>query len=98
MILQPGQIVYSKAGRDKGAPFVVVSVDGDFAYIINGKDRPLARAKKKKAKHIQPTNDIDTALAAKLASGAYVNDSEINKLLKPYSRSQGGNECLRTTS
>ena len=84
MFLQIGQIVYSKAGRDSGALFVVVAVDGDFAYIVNGADRPLARAKKKKSRHIQPTNHINQAIAAKLTSGAYVNDSEIVKLLKAY--------------
>ena len=81
MLLQTGQIVYSKAGRDCGAPFVVVAVDGGYAYIVNGESRPLAHAKKKKAKHIQPTNVIDKDMAAKLNSGAYVNDAEVKKLL-----------------
>ncbi|MCL2674214.1 MAG: KOW domain-containing RNA-binding protein [Defluviitaleaceae bacterium] len=86
MLLQVGQIVYSKAGRDSGNPFVVVAVDGDYAYIVNGDSRPLARAKKKKSKHIQPTNDIEHAFAAKIAAGVYVNDAEIVKLLKVYNR------------
>ena len=86
MSLQVGQIVYSKAGRDCGGAFVVVALDGDFAYIVNGEDRPLARAKKKKKRHIQPIGNIDQTLAAKLASGAYVNDAEIVKLLKAYER------------
>jgi len=89
MLLQTGQIVTSKAGRDQGLAFVVVAVDGDFAYIVNGGSRPLARAKKKKAKHIQPTNYVDVALAAKLTSGAYVNDAEIVKLLKKYAQTAG---------
>ena len=85
MLLQIGQVVYSKAGRDNnGAPFVVVAVDGDFAYIVNGESRLLSRAKKKKSKHIQPTNHIDTAIAAKLISGVYINDAEIVKTLKAY--------------
>jgi len=87
VLLQTGQIVYSKAGRDQGAPFVVVAVDGDFAYIVNGEGRPLARAKKKKIKHIQPTNDIDATLAAMIASGEHINDARIVKLLKRYYRS-----------
>ena len=82
MLLQTGQIVYSKAGRDRGTPFVIVAVEGDFVYIVNGESRPLARAKKKKGKHIQPTNDVEHELAAKLAAGTYVNDAEIVKLLK----------------
>ena len=84
MFLQIGQIVYSKAGRDKGEPFVVVAVDGDFAYIVNGGRRPLARAKKKKVRHIQPTNHTDSNIAAKLMSGAYVNDAEMVKILEAY--------------
>jgi ribosomal protein L14E/L6E/L27E len=84
MLLQAGQVVFSKAGRDLGAPFVVVSAQDSFAYIVNGTTRPLARAKKKKAKHLQPTNTIDLALGAKLVSGAYVNDAEIVKFLKTF--------------
>ncbi|MCL2618598.1 MAG: KOW domain-containing RNA-binding protein [Defluviitaleaceae bacterium] len=84
MLLQIGQIVYSKAGRDRGEAFVVVDVDGEFAYIVNGTSRPLARAKKKKARHIQPTNHTDEALAAKLGSRAYINDAQIVKTLQAY--------------
>ena len=84
MLLQIGQIVYSKAGRDSGTPFVIVSVEGDYAYIVNGDSRPLARPKKKKGKHIQPTNDVEHALATKIATGAYVHDAEIVKLLRVY--------------
>ena len=85
MLLQIGQIVYSRAGRDNnGSPFVVVALEGDYAYIVNGKSRPLTRAKKKKARHIQPTNNIDQDLVVKLTSGACINDAEIVKILKAY--------------
>ena len=84
MLLKIGQIVYSKAGRDSGNPHVIVAVDGDYAYIVDGNSRPLARAKKKKGKHIQPTNDIEHAFAAKIEASAYVNDAEVVKLLKAY--------------
>ena len=84
MLLQAGQIVYSKAGRDHGTAFVVVATDGDYAYIVDGESRVLTRPKKKKSKHIQPTNYVDIGIAARLVSGAYVNDAEIVKLLKAY--------------
>ena len=53
-----GQIVYSKCGRDKGQPFVIVSVKDDFVYLVNGGSRPLGKPKKKKGKHVQPTLTI----------------------------------------
>jgi len=34
-----GQIVISKAGRDKGDYFVVMDVKGEYAYLANGKNR-----------------------------------------------------------
>ncbi len=53
-----GQVVYSKCGRDKGLPFVIVSVCNDFVYLSDGDYRKFNCPKKKKIKHIQVTNDI----------------------------------------
>lgn len=49
-----GEFAISKAGHDKGKIYVVVGVEGDFAYLANGKERTIANPKKKRLKHIQP--------------------------------------------
>ncbi|MGN0642633.1 MAG: hypothetical protein ACI4JJ_05750 [Huintestinicola sp.] len=57
-----GMIVRSGAGRDKGKFLVVVAADEEFAYLADGKERRLERPKKKRLKHVKPTNTvIDTS-------------------------------------
>lgn len=48
-------IVRSRAGRDRDEWFVVLSVEGDFAWVANGKSRTLARPKRKRLKHLAQT-------------------------------------------
>lgn len=53
-----GQIVYVKKGRDKGQPLIVIDVAEDYLYLVDGKNRTLARPKKKNIKHVQIVNYI----------------------------------------
>ena len=78
----PGQIVYSKSGRDKGKAFIVVAAETEYAYLADGDARTLAKPKKKKIKHIQKTNTIDFNIKEKLLNKAYLNDSDLRKALK----------------
>ncbi|MDR1065983.1 MAG: KOW domain-containing RNA-binding protein [Clostridiales bacterium] len=79
-----GQVVYSKRGRDKGLAFLVVRAEDGFAWLSDGKTRPLCRPKKKKSAHVQPTNNIIYDLRDKLAADGHVTDSDIKKSLAPY--------------
>ena len=47
-----GQIVFSKAGRDKGKVLSVISSDNSGVYVVDGKERPLERPKLKNPKHL----------------------------------------------
>ena len=76
--MKPGQIVFSKRGRDKGHAMIVIAVDGEYAYLVDGNLRPLERPKKKKAKHIQPTNNIIDLV---LPCGRALQDADIRKYL-----------------
>ena len=51
-----GQVVISKCGRDKGLAMVVTDIQGEYLLLVDGKLRILARPKKKKLKHVQPTH------------------------------------------
>lgn len=55
-MIKEGSIVKAKAGRDKDDLFVVVGIDGSYAYIANGKRRKVGKPKKKKLIHLQHTN------------------------------------------
>ena len=42
-MIKEGSIVKAKAGRDKDDLFVVVGIDGSYAYIANGKRRKVEK-------------------------------------------------------
>ena len=86
-----GQIVYSKSGHDKGGIFVILSVEEEYVYLIDGKRRSLEKPKKKKIKHIQPTKFVSSSLQEKPNQKSYLLNADIVKVLKEYgSRSKGG--------
>lgn len=53
-----GQIVCSKAGRDKGYFMVVVKESEGVVFVCDGKERPLERPKLKNPKHLCFTNTV----------------------------------------
>lgn len=53
-----GMIVRSAAGHDRGNFLVITAVEGDFAYIADGKERKLKKPKKKRLKHLKLTNTV----------------------------------------
>ncbi len=79
-----GQVVYSKSGRDKAMPFIVVGVEEDYVYLADGKLRKLDKPKKKKKMHVQLCNDIIYDVKQKLDENLYLNDADLRKALKPY--------------
>ena len=72
-----GLVVRAKAGRDKDGFFVVLSVDGDFAVICDGKRRKLETPKRKNQKHLSVTNTV-------LEEQAMQTNREIRKALAPF--------------
>ena len=79
-------VVRSTAGRDKGKLFYVVSVDGTYLTLVNGKDRTLEKPKRKKWKHTEKVLRPQTRVAEKLRSGDKVLNSELRRDLAYLSR------------
>jgi len=51
-----GQLVCSKAGRDKGKYFIILDIiDDNYVYICDGSLRTIEKPKKKKIKHLHFT-------------------------------------------
>jgi len=80
---QVGQIVFSKRGRDKGAAFIILSVEGEYIYLADGKTRQKDKPKKKKLKHVQPTNTISSAIVTAVGNGRLL-DSDLRKALAEF--------------
>ena len=52
MHLQKGQLVRSKAGRDRKRTFAVLAQEGQLLLRSDGATRPLAHPKRKKLMHL----------------------------------------------
>ena len=84
-------VVISTAGHDQGELFYVVSMDEQFLYLANGKDRSLDRPKRKKRRHVQKVLRSETRVAAKLNSGDKVLNSELRRDLAYHAREMQAN-------
>ena len=80
-VMQNGQIVFALKGRDKGKPFIVICIQSDYLYLVDGKLRTLSKPKKKKVIHVQPTNYV-ADLAVESCRG--LQDADIRKKIKEY--------------
>jgi len=89
---QIGQIVISKAGKDKGDALVVLAVEGEYLLLCDGLARPLERPKRKKIKHVQPTNSVDAALSTAIAAKTKTNmkNADFKTALKNFGRNYEG--------
>ena len=72
-------VVVSIAGRDQGEWFYVIDADDTYLLLVNGKDRPLDKPKRKKRKHAQKVLRSETRVAAKLRSGDKVLNGELRR-------------------
>lgn len=82
-IFSVGDLVVSTAGRDKGKTFLIVKIDNEYAYLVNGKERKTCKPKKKKLKHIDSVlvaGEIE--LAIKIQKGEPVGNERLRRLIK----------------
>lgn len=83
-----GQVVKSRAGRDKGRIFLVLDIiDNQSVLIVDGDLRKLDNPKLKKMKHLIIYNTIVPDLKQKLDSNIKINNAYIRKLLEPFNKS-----------
>ena len=72
-----GRVVYSKAGRDKKRPFIIVGVNDDGTVdIADGSLRVLAKPKRKNLRHIVITE-------TRISQSGF-DDAAIREFLKSY--------------
>lgn len=79
-----GQVVKSKAGRDKNKIFVVTKiVDESSVLLVDGKCRKLENPKKKKIKHLSVYKSILDSVSEKIANNN-INNAYVRKELAPF--------------
>ncbi|HEX6989439.1 MAG TPA: KOW domain-containing RNA-binding protein [Bacillota bacterium] len=82
LVPRPGQLVTSRAGRDKGRPFFVLRVvDERYAEVADGDLRSVERPKRKNVRHLQPHTVVHPGLAAMLERGEFPSDEALRHML-----------------
>ena len=77
-----GQIVISTFGHDMGEWYVVKEVEKNYVHLMDGKNKPIEKPKKKKIKHVLQTEMFAGDIALKIATGQYLQNAEVRKTLK----------------
>ena len=85
-----GEFAKSKAGHDKEEIFIIMNIEEEYVYLVDGKSRILDKPKKKKIKHIQVINQIDEELQRKLETNLILRDEDIKRAIKSYKQKIGG--------
>ncbi len=83
MEFEKGRVVFSRSGRDKGRFLAVLSEAGGYCLLVDGKERPLERPKRKNKIHISRTNSV-------LSEQSMATNREIRKALAAF---QAGGEA-----
>jgi ribosomal protein L14E/L6E/L27E len=83
-----GQIVKSKAGRDINNLFVIIDIQGEYLYLVDGDVRRVDNPKKKKRKHVQPMNVIIDLIRNKLLDDRRLTNADVRKELAVYNTDQ----------
>lgn len=76
MLLEPGMLAKSKAGRDKDCIYVIISVNDEYVYLADGRHRPVCQPKKKNCKHVQPIIRVHCS--------SITDNEEIRRVIKEY--------------
>lgn len=77
-----GRVVASKCGRDQGRTFLVIGeIDADFVWISDGKTHPIEKPKKKRRRHLKPTQTLHPELRKSILEGKYPENFELRAIL-----------------
>lgn len=75
-----GQIVLSKAGKDRGSFYAIVLEDNEFAFIADGRLRKVEKPKRKRKKHLSFTKTVLEKDALETNGKLIAALSEFNKI------------------
>lgn len=82
LVAKVGMFCQSKAGRDKDAIYIIIKLDGDFVFVVDGDYKKIEKPKKKRLKHIKLIDSISEAIEKNLKTGKVIHDSQVSSAIK----------------
>lgn len=90
---EPGQIVRSRAGRDKGKHFIVLKTGPHpFVYVADGMNRRVERPKKKNEKHLCPRDTLVDEIRRKIRARMRVTNQDVALALRTVLEEENDNK------
>ena len=68
-----GSFVVSLSGRDEGKIMIVLANEGEYLFLVDGKERKVEKPKKKKVKHAALLDYFEEDTASEIESGSLSN-------------------------
>ena len=68
-----GEIVQSTQGRDRGNFYLVVAIENETIYVVDGRNRQLTTPKKKNVKHLRLLPIFHPEIIERIAEGKNEN-------------------------
>ncbi|NTW05719.1 MAG: RNA-binding protein [Peptococcaceae bacterium] len=82
---EPGRLVISVAGRDKGHTYLVLRrLDHSNVLVVDGITRKVTKPKCKNIKHLKAHWELDVNIKEKVDKGLRVTDSDVQKIIRDF--------------
>lgn len=79
---QPGEVVVSKAGRDKGRVYFVLAVERNgYVKVADGSMRTARKPKRKNVRHLTACGLVNKQVVARLGRGRLIDDELLRRAL-----------------
>ncbi|MGO0122784.1 KOW domain-containing RNA-binding protein [Desulfothermobacter acidiphilus] len=81
--IEPGQLVSSKAGRDRGRYYLIYEIVSErLVRVVDGQVKRIEKPKAKNIKHLCFHPQVAEEIAVKLKRGERVTNAEIREALQ----------------
>lgn len=80
--IKKGQLVKSRAGRDKDKLYLIINWDDEYVFVVDGDSRRLQNPKKKNIRHLWYTDKVAGTINTKLTAGEKVTNADIREALR----------------
>ncbi len=80
---EPGRLVISTAGRDRGKFYLVLGRDsGNRVFVADGEIRKVANPKRKNEKHLRACREMAPDINEKVKTGHKLTDLDVRRALR----------------
>ncbi len=80
---EPGQLVVSTAGRDKGNYYIILRrIDHRQVFVVDGRMRKVAKPKCKNCKHLKAFPEKSLTIHEKITNGIKITDLDVQRAIQ----------------